>query len=372
MLSLFVLVTFASAQIPIETRVLDNGLRVVLSEDHHAPTVSVAVAYDAGSRNEDEGETGLAHLVEHMMFRGSENVGSGEHYVRVASGGSPPTARTTLEATIYVQTVTRNHLEAVLFLEADRMRALRPTPESIAQERDRIRSEREAELNQPYGSVDAVVFRESFDSFGYKYTPLGQPGDLEGIGLEEVHAFHRAYYAPGNAVLAIVGDFDTEAATALVDDYFGSIPPRPLPPTKSFVEVPRDAEARVSMADRAAAYPRIDVAYRVPAGGLPQWYRLALLAEVFGGQGGRLQALVDGGAAIDAIATIDEQRVGSLFRISLDHQHVGLPIGTPTGSGDRVLSANERFFGLRRARHRRSVGYEEPQVTALAGGERLS
>ena len=178
---------------------LDNGLRVILVEDHSAPVVSLCVTYNVGSRNERPGRTGFAHLFEHMMFQGSENVGKGEHFYLIFNNGGTMNGTTNEERTNYFQTVPANQLDLVLFLEADRMRSLDVSQENLDNQRQVVQEERRLGVdNQPYGRSRERLQELLYDNFAYKHSVIGSMADLNAATLEDVREFFRIYYAPNN------------------------------------------------------------------------------------------------------------------------------------------------------------------------------
>lgn len=207
---------------------LANGLRVVLSEDHLTPVAAVCIWYDVGSRHEVRGRTGLAHLFEHLMFQGSRQVTGNGHFELVQSAGGSLNGTTSFERTNYFETMPAHQLELALWLEADRMGTLLSAldEESMENQRDVVKNERRQRYdNVPYGTafekLTSMVFPEGHP---YHHTPIGSMADLDAASLEDARAFFRTYYAPNNAVLAVVGDIDPEQTLAWVERYFGSIP----------------------------------------------------------------------------------------------------------------------------------------------------
>ena len=216
---------------------LKNGLRVIISEDHTAPVFGIAVNYDVGSRNERKGRTGFAHLFEHMMFKGSENVGPGEHpYLMFMYGGSM-NGTTNKDRTIYYEVMPANQLDLALFLEADRMRSLEITKENLDNQRNAVQEERRLGVdNQPYGKTFETIDELAYDNFAYEHSVIGSMADLSAATVEDVSAFFKIYYAPNNAVVAIVGDVDTKTTLEKVRKYFESIPAQPAPPKVDMTE----------------------------------------------------------------------------------------------------------------------------------------
>jgi len=235
---------------------LDNGLRVILAPDHSAPVLAINIAYDVGSRNERPGRTGFAHLFEHMMFEGSENVGKGEHFMLLENNGGGFNGTTNEDRTIYFEIVPRNQLDLILFLESDRMGKLAVTQANLDNQRNAVQEERRLGIdNQPYGKSYLEIDNLSYDCFGYKHSTIGSMADLNAANLGDVKDFFRIYYAPNNAVLTLVGDFDPAEANAKIGKYFGSIPRQPTPPPASVCEEERYGERRETVLDPLARLP---------------------------------------------------------------------------------------------------------------------
>src|SRR5882672_463008 len=246
---------------------LKNGLRVVTVEDHSAPVISLSVTYNVGSRNERKGRTGFAHLFEHMMFKGSENVGSGEHFVLVFNNGGNMNGTTNEDRTNYFEILPANQLDLALFLEADRMRSLAITKENLDNQRNAVQEERRLGLdNQPYGKSGEIQQELLYDNFAYKHSVIGSMEDLNAASVEDVAAFFKTYYAPNNAVLVLVGDFDTRDAIARIEKNYASIPRQPAPPAIDMTEPEQKAERRVTVDDVLARAPRVDVAFKAVPG----------------------------------------------------------------------------------------------------------
>src|SRR5260370_39335440 len=218
---LFFLLSFVSAvqaqtqpkplQIPIQQFKLDNGLRVVLSEDHSAPTYSISITYNVGSHNERQGRTGFAHLFEHMMFQGSQNVGKGEHMILVENNGGDMNGTTTEDRTNYFEAFAANQLDLGLFLEADRMRSLVIRPANLDNQRHAVQEERRLGIdNQPYGKTEEVAQETVYDNFANKHSVIGSMEDLNAASVKDVQDFFRVYYAPKNADLTMIVDLNPE------------------------------------------------------------------------------------------------------------------------------------------------------------------
>src|SRR5215472_327035 len=277
-------------RIPIEQYTLDNGLRVVFSEDHAAPTVSLCITYDVGSRNELPGHTGFAHLFEHMMFQGSQNVGKGEHLILVRVNGGDVNGTTNDDSTNYFERVPANQLDMALFLESDRMGALRINQANLDNQRNTVQEERRLRVdNQPYGRTAEILEDLAYENFGYKHSTLVSMADLNAASLEDVAQFFKTYYAPNNAVLTLVGDFDSVQALAKIKKYFEDIPAQPAPAAVDITDGPQTAERRTTVEDPFARLPRLDIAYKAVPANTPDWYALDMLGDIlFGGDSSRL------------------------------------------------------------------------------------
>lgn len=269
---------------------LKNGLRVFVVEDHTAPVVSVAITYDVGSRNERKGRTGFAHLFEHMMFTGSEKVGKNEYMLLVFTNGGRANATTNDNRTLYVDTMPSNQLDMILFLEADRMRSLDVTQDSLDTQRNAVQEERRREIdNQPYEKTSEKFKNVMYDNFTYKHSVLGAIDDLNAASLQEVKDFFRIYYAPNNAALALVGDVKADVALAKIKNYFEDIPSQPTPPAVDTTEPEQIAERRFTTDDPLARLPQIIIGYKGIVSNTPDAFAMQVLDQALaGGQSSRL------------------------------------------------------------------------------------
>lgn len=297
---------------------LKNGLRVITVEDHSAPVVAVSVTYNVGSRDERKGRTGFAHLFEHMMFKGSENVGSGEHFMLVFNNGGNMNGTTNTDRTNYFEVLPANQLDLALFLEADRMRSLAITKENLDNQRKAVQEERRLGVdNQAYGKSEEVQQELMYDNFAYKHTTIGSMEDLDAASVEDVAAFFKMYYAPNNAVLVVVGDFKAADALAKVRSNFEAIPRQPNPPAVDMTEPQQKAERRANLDDVLARAPRVDIAFKAVPGNTKDFYALQVLAAALqGGQSSRLyQKLVKEKEMTTTVGGfIDERRgIGALY-----------------------------------------------------------
>ncbi len=308
------------AQLPIQRHTLANGLRVVLSSDRTIPTVALAVYYDVGSRNEERGRSGFAHLFEHMMFQGSANVGKGEHFQLIMNRGGSLNGTTSHDRTNYFETLPSNELALGLWLEADRMRSLAVTAENFENQRQVVKEElRQSYLNQPYAMSGLRINELAFgDYWPYAHSTIGEMQDLDNAPLEAVQEFFNTWYRPNNAVLAISGDFDPAEALQLIERYFGAIEQGPIPAYEPPELAPQTAERRESMPDPHAELPAFHIAYPIPQSRVADHYALELLGLILGdGQSSRLyQKLVKEREICQQISVgTDDRRGPDLFSV---------------------------------------------------------
>jgi predicted Zn-dependent peptidase len=298
----------------VERHTLANGLRVVLNPDPTVPTVAVAVYYDVGSRNEERGHSGFAHLFEHMMFQGSQNVAKGEHFQLIMNRGGTMNGSTSDDRTNYFETLPSNELALGLWLEADRMRSLAITQENFENQRQTVMEERRQSYdNRPYMPSMLRVNELAFgDYFPYAHSTIGDMQDLVNAPLAAVQQFFNTYYAPNNAVVSIAGDFEPETALAFVEKYFGSIKPAQLKPFNTPDPAPQTAERKDSMLDPLAELPAFHIDFHIPKDRDPDHYPLELLSIVLGdGESSRLyQKLVKEKEILQEISVSTDGRRG--------------------------------------------------------------
>ena len=279
--------TGRSMHVDLKDTKLANGLRVITVEDHNAPVIAVAVTYNVGSRNEREGRTGFAHLFEHMMFQGSENVGKSEHFMLIQNNGGQMNGTTNEDRTNYFEALPANQLELALYLESDRMRSLAVNQENLDNQRNVVQEERRIGLdNAPYGKSGELQQELMYDNFAYKHDTIGSMADLNAASVADVQAFFKMYYAPNNAVLTLVGDFKSADALATIKKYFENIPRQADPPPVDMTEPEQKAERRTSVDDLLARATRVSIAYKTLPGNTADFYALQVLANVLGGGGG--------------------------------------------------------------------------------------
>lgn len=311
--------TFQLPRTPIQQFTLANGLRVILNKDQAVPVVSVAVYYDVGSRNEKTGRTGFAHLFEHMMFQGSENVPKAAHFQYIFNAGGTMNGTTSTERTNYYETLPANHLPLALWLESDRMRSLKVTQENLDNQRNAVQEEKRLRYdNQPYVNAFLRINELIFKNPANAHSTIGSMEDLDAATIDDIREFFRIYYAPNNAVLTIVGDFEEAEARELVEKYFSDIPSQPTPPPVDVTE-PEDVAARVeTFYDKLAPAPAFVLGWKVPARRTPEFYALSLASELlFEGDSSRLyQKLVKGDESVVSIqGGVDERRGPSALYI---------------------------------------------------------
>ncbi|OFW07888.1 MAG: hypothetical protein A3H96_04870 [Acidobacteria bacterium RIFCSPLOWO2_02_FULL_67_36] len=310
----------AATRVTFTDTKLKNGLRVIISEDHTAPVISVVVTYNTGSRDERKGRTGFAHLFEHMMFKGSENVGPGEHFTQIFNNGGSMNGTTNQERTLYYETLPSNQLDLALFLEADRMASLDITTENLDNQRNAVQEERRLGVdNQPYGKTFEAIDELAYENPAYEHSVIGSMADLNAASVDDVKAFFKTYYAPNNAVLSIAGDVKSAECLAKVRKYFEKIPAQPAPAPVDVTEPVQTAERRKTLEDPLARLPRIDIAYHVPPALSPDDDGLTVLASVLGsGRSSRFyESIVRQQQLASSVgASSTSNRGPGLFRIS--------------------------------------------------------
>jgi len=299
---------------------LDNGLTVILSEDHSTPVVTVSVWYNVGSANEEIRRSGFAHLFEHMMFQGSANVPKREHTGLIQRAGGTVNGTTNEDRTNYFETLPSNRLNLGLWLEADRMRSLAITTENFDNQREVVKEERRLRVdNQPYAPAFIEGITMPFDSascFPYSHSVIGSMDDLNAAKVEDVQAFFDLYYAPNNATLTVVGDVDRGEAKRLITEYFGDIPRAKEPPRPSCELRPAQGARLMKWEDPLANLPGVVLIYPLPAHRNPDTRPLQLLASILGsGESSRLnRSLVrEAKTAVQSGAQMDSRRRAGLF-----------------------------------------------------------
>lgn len=303
----------ASVQLPVETTTLRNGLKVLVHEDHSAPVVSSYIFYRCGSRNERYGQTGIAHLFEHMMFNGGKKYGPGQFDDLIEGNGGSTNGFTTRDLTAYLNNFPVEALPIVLDLEADRMWHLAITPTNLEQERGIVSEERRLRIdNDVEGSMDEALYLSAFVRSPYRWNTVGFMADIQRITLDEAKAYFARCYAPNNAVMVLAGDVTPKDAFAKVSRTFGAIPSGPPVPPVDAGEPPQDGERR-TIVRRVAELPALLIGWHGAKGTDPDAPALDVMAQLLGGgESSRLhkdlirdqevatQVQIDAGAGIDA------------------------------------------------------------------------
>ncbi|HEV8205031.1 MAG TPA: pitrilysin family protein, partial [Pyrinomonadaceae bacterium] len=276
--------------IPVVYYKLPNGLKVVISEDHIAPVVTVAVYYNVGFRLEPKGRTGFAHLFEHMMFQGSANVKKFEHAKYIEANGGSLNGHTDFDYTNYYQTMPSNRVELGLWLESDRMRSLDISEENLKNQQNVVSEEvRVNVLNQPYQFFEWIsLWGNAFTNWNNAHNGYGELSEINAATIEDVRSFFKTYYAPNNAVLTIVGDVDATEVKKMVEKHFAAIPAQPAPPRADLTEPAQTKEKRVSQTDKLANLPALATGYHIPAQNSPDFPAMAMLVQILqGGESSR-------------------------------------------------------------------------------------
>lgn len=270
---------------------LDNGLHVILHEDHSTPIVAISVSYHVGSKNEDPNRTGFAHFFEHLLFEGSENIGRGEYMKLIQDNGGVLNANTSFDRTFYYEILPSNQLELGLWMEAERMLHAKIDQIGVDTQREVVKEElRERNENTPYGSIMNEVFEHAFIEHPYRWTPGGSPEYINQASLEEFMDFYKMYYVPNNACISIAGDIEPAQAKIWIEKYFGTIAKGThIIPRPTIVEPMKNAEVRDTVYDNIQL-PAVVQAYHGPAQGTEDAYAVEMMSMVLSqGSSSRLQ-----------------------------------------------------------------------------------
>jgi len=304
-------------QVPVTYYKLANGLKVVLSPDKTAPTIAVGVYYNIGFRNEPRNRTGFAHLFEHMMFQGSENLGKMEFIQLVQKNGGILNGSTRFDFTNYYEVMPAHKLETALWAEADRMKGLKITQENLTNQQGVVKNEVKVNvLNQPYGGFPWLDMPQYANKNWYNaHNFYGDLADLDAAKLEDVDAFFKTFYAPNNAVLVVSGDFEIAQAKKWIDQYFTKIPASKLPAAPDLTEPPQEKEQRFTKMDSLAKKPAIAIAYKMPVRNSPEYFAMGLIDQILGqGQDSRFyQALVQKKGYTNTVTTGINYGLGNMF-----------------------------------------------------------
>ena len=266
----------------VEKYKLPNGLTVLLYEDHTTPIISFHTWFRVGSKNEKVGTTGIAHLFEHMMFKGAKRY-SGDQFENILQmNGASNNAFTTHDYTGYYENLPSSKLDLVMDVESDRMENLQITDDFLKSEREVVKEERRMRVdNSPMGVLQEVLFGSAFKANSYHWPVIGYMPDLDNIDLKVAREFNRTYYAPNNAVVVIAGDFNSLVAKKLIDKYYGKLKSQPIPSFIPIIE-PEQKVARVEVVEKSIQNVTVAIGYVVPKTGSPESYALDLLANILG------------------------------------------------------------------------------------------
>ncbi len=330
--------------IPVEHTVLANRLRVVASPDRSAPVVTVGVYYQIGFRLEPRGRSGFAHLFEHMMFQGSENAGKMEHIRLINASGGLLNGTTHYDITNYFESVPSNALERVLWLEADRMRALKVDDENLRNQRDVVKEEvRVNVMNQPYGGfpwldLPPVAFRNWPNAHNF----YGDFADLDAATLSDVQHFFHTYYAPNNAVLVMIGDLEVSDAFRLAKCYFEDIPAGPPTPRADVSEPPQSEERRGEVLEKFGPLPAIAIGYTLPKRETRDWYAMGILDRVLhGGRAGRIHRRL----VLEEEIAVDADGSAEIFDTNGPTQMVSRVFHKPEVTSGATIAAYDDVIG---------------------------
>ncbi len=305
--------TFKLSPLDIREFSLSNGLRIILNPDNAIPVVSIAVYYNVGSRNERADRTGFAHLFEHMMFQGSENVPKAGHFQYIMKAGGTMNGTTSSERTNYYETLPADQLPLGLWLESDRMRSLAVTQENLDNQREAVKEEKRLRYdNQPYGQIFDLINEMIYKNFANSHSTIGSMDHLDAATVEDVQEFFRIYYAPNNAVLVLSGAFDPETARELVETYFGDIPSQPLPPDLDVTEPTEVAANYREWEDKLAPFPAFLIGWKIPPRRSAEFNALYLAGKIlYDGDSSRLyQKLVKGDESVIQLFGFTDERRG--------------------------------------------------------------
>ena len=268
--------------VPVHYTTLENGLKVVISPDDTSPIAAVGVYYNIGFRIEPRDRTGFAHLFEHMMFQGSENLGKGEFISLIQNNGGVLNGSTRFDYTNYFEIVPAHKVETMLWAEADRMKGLAITQENLTNQQGVVKNEVKVNvLNQPYGGFPWLDMPQyAFDNWYNAHNFYGDLEDLDAATLEDVQSFFTQYYSPSNAVVVVVGDIDVAETQAQVEKYFAKIPSAETKPIPDLTELRQEEERRFNKFDKLAPKPALAFAYKMPPRNTPEYFAMGIIDQL--------------------------------------------------------------------------------------------
>jgi zinc protease len=332
----------AEVTIPVDAYKLKNGLRVILSPDNTVPVITVYMIYDVGSRSEEKGRTGFAHLFEHMMFEGSANAPKGTHFGMVESNGGTLNGSTHPDYTDYFEVLPSNKLATALWLESDRMRSLAINEENLTNQKEAVKQERRLSFdNQPYATAIVDVWPTlMYRNWQSSHSLIGSFEDLNGSSVADVSKFFKTYYAPDNAALVIVGDLQPAETKKLIETYFGDIPSQPVPKRPDLAEAPGFTPTKQVYKDPMARVPAVVMGYMGPKRRSADYYALHMIDAILtGGDSSRIrQDLVKGKQSVIQY----EAELGWPFASFLDYRdpepYALNLVHNPGVSGDQIVT----------------------------------
>jgi len=337
----------AAFSVPIEYHKLSNGLKVVLSPDHTAPTVVVGVYYNIGFRIEPRNRTGFAHLFEHMMFQGSENLGKMQFIRLVQQNGGVLNGSTRFDFTNYFEILPAHKLETALWAEADRMKGLAITAENLKNQQEVVKNEVKVNvLNEPYGGFPWLDMPQVANTNWYNaHNFYGDLKDLDAATLEDVKSFFRTFYAPGNAALVVVGDFDSAQALGFVRKYFEGIPAAERPPAPDLTEPKQEKEKRTTKPDPLATRPALAFGYQMPERSTPEYYAMGMLDQILlQGDDSRLRQVLVKEKGYTGTVEGGINLLGNMFNYNGPMLWIGYLFHDSNVKPDDILSAADQVF----------------------------
>jgi predicted Zn-dependent peptidase len=308
---------------------LSNGLHVILYPNGATPNVMVSVMYHAGAKNEDPAKTGFAHLFEHLMFEGSENIGRGEYSAIVKAAGGSLNASTTQDRTYYYESMPSNELELALWLESERMVHAKIDTIGVNTQKGVVIEERKQSYdNQPYGTWREELDKRAYTVHPYQWQTIGNPEHVLSASFDDIYRFYQTYYVPDNAVLVIAGDFEEKQTKEWIYNYFGTIPRGTFPVYRpNIVEPPQTVEVRDTVSD-AVQLPAVVMGYHAPALGTRESYVMDILVQIlYGGKSSRMKAnLDDAGLTVQTLVSYSaSEEPGMVYLIGVGNRGKELP-----------------------------------------------
>ena len=312
--------TAEQVKLDIKEHRLENGLRLLMHQDRSSPIISFQVWYNVGSRNERPGITGISHLFEHMMFKGTKNVDPEEHSRIIQRNGGTDNAFTTEDMTAYFENLPSSQIELAVKLEADRMAHLRLTAETLASERQVVKEERRMRIdNSLFGKLNEGLYSTTFTKHPYRWPVIGWMSDIDAITLDDCKSFYSTHYAPNNSTVIILGDIDFDETISMVEKYFGHIPSAERPDEVIPMEEPQSQERHKDLYVDTQ-FPWLAVAYHIPEAAHDDIPVLELIENILTeGRSSRLyrKIIYEDQSALSVFASVDKYKDPGLFVITV-------------------------------------------------------